>query len=121
MKSSLFSKIIFATLAFTLTTGAFAASNSHKRNFAISTPPLLSCSNPETESFTGPGIESRQGRGNCQAIFSTAAMVLVLRLQRRQNESCILCVWPEHKWRSLTMQVDLRQSLRMAVAIMLVA
>jgi hypothetical protein len=38
MKSSLFSKIIFATLAFTLTTGAFAASNSHKSNFEISTP-----------------------------------------------------------------------------------
>src|SRR5947209_919534 len=38
MESSLFSKIIFATLAFTLTTGAFAASNSHKSNFEISTP-----------------------------------------------------------------------------------
>jgi hypothetical protein len=38
MKSSLFSKIIFATLAFTLTTGAFAASDSHKSSFEISAP-----------------------------------------------------------------------------------
>ena len=36
MKSSVFSKIIFATLAFALTTSAFAASDSHKSNFEIS-------------------------------------------------------------------------------------
>jgi hypothetical protein len=38
MKSSVFSKIIFATLAFALTTSAFAAGDSHKSNFEISTP-----------------------------------------------------------------------------------
>ncbi|HEY1938939.1 MAG TPA: hypothetical protein VGJ33_13480 [Candidatus Angelobacter sp.] len=38
MKSSLFSKLIFATLIFTLATGAFAASNSHKHNFALFAP-----------------------------------------------------------------------------------
>jgi hypothetical protein len=38
MKSRLFSKIIFATLAFTLTTGAFAASDSHKSSFKIFAP-----------------------------------------------------------------------------------
>lgn len=35
MKSSLFSKIIFATLALALTTSAFAASDSHKGSFEI--------------------------------------------------------------------------------------
>ena len=38
MKSSLFSKIIFATLALALTTGAFAANDSHKSSFEISAP-----------------------------------------------------------------------------------
>jgi hypothetical protein len=38
MKSSAFSKIIFATLALALTTSAFAASDSHKSNFEISAP-----------------------------------------------------------------------------------
>ncbi|MCU1334040.1 MAG: hypothetical protein JWM08_3032 [Candidatus Angelobacter sp.] len=36
MKSSLFSQIIFATLALALTTSAFAASDSHKSSFEIS-------------------------------------------------------------------------------------
>ena len=36
MKSSLFSRIIFATLALALTTSAFAASDSHKSSFEIS-------------------------------------------------------------------------------------
>lgn len=36
MKSSLFSRIIFATLAFALTASAFAASDSHKSSFEIS-------------------------------------------------------------------------------------
>lgn len=36
MKSTLFSRIIFATLALALTTSAFAASDSHKSNFEIS-------------------------------------------------------------------------------------
>jgi hypothetical protein len=36
MKSSLFSRIIFATLALALTTSAFAASGSHKNSFEIS-------------------------------------------------------------------------------------
>jgi hypothetical protein len=36
MKSTLFSRIIFATLALALTTCAFAASDSHKSNFEIS-------------------------------------------------------------------------------------
>jgi len=37
MKSSLFSKVMFATLALALTTSAFAAStDSHKSNFEIS-------------------------------------------------------------------------------------
>src|SRR5579864_335391 len=35
MKSSLFSRIIFATLVFALTTSAFAASDSHKSSFEI--------------------------------------------------------------------------------------
>ena len=38
MKSSLFFKIIFATLAVALTTGAFAANDVHKSNFEISAP-----------------------------------------------------------------------------------
>lgn len=39
MKSSLFSKIMFATLALALTTSVFAASgDSHKSNFEISAP-----------------------------------------------------------------------------------
>jgi hypothetical protein len=38
MKSSLFSKFIFATLMFALTTCAFAASNSHKNNFELLAP-----------------------------------------------------------------------------------
>ena len=36
MKSSLFSRIIFATLVLALTTSAFAASDSHKSSFEIS-------------------------------------------------------------------------------------
>jgi hypothetical protein len=36
MKSPLFSRIIFATLVLALTTSAFAASDSHKSNFEIS-------------------------------------------------------------------------------------
>jgi ABC-type enterochelin transport system substrate-binding protein len=36
MKSSLFSRIIFATLTLALTTSAFAASDSHKSSFEIS-------------------------------------------------------------------------------------
>jgi hypothetical protein len=36
MKSTLFSRIIFATLALALTTSVFAASDSHKSNFEIS-------------------------------------------------------------------------------------
>src|SRR5438270_7329305 len=35
--------------------------------------------------------------------------------------SCILSIWPEHQWRTSTMQFDLRQSLRMAIATVLVA
>jgi len=38
MKSSLFSKIILATLALALTASAFAANDSHKSNFEISAP-----------------------------------------------------------------------------------
>ena len=38
MKSSLFSKIILTTLALVLTTGAFAANDSHKDSFQISAP-----------------------------------------------------------------------------------
>jgi hypothetical protein len=38
MKSSLFSKVIFAVLALVLSASAFAASDSHKSNFEISAP-----------------------------------------------------------------------------------
>ena len=38
MKSSLFSRIIFATLTLALTVNAFAASDTHKSSFQISTP-----------------------------------------------------------------------------------
>jgi hypothetical protein len=38
MKSSLFSKIILATLTLAFTVCAFAASDTHKNNFQISTP-----------------------------------------------------------------------------------
>jgi hypothetical protein len=38
MKSTLFSRIIFATLALALMPAAFAASDSHKSNFEISAP-----------------------------------------------------------------------------------
>lgn len=42
MKSSLFSKVMFATLALALTTSVFAASgDSHKSNFEISAPAQL--------------------------------------------------------------------------------
>ena len=62
MKSTLFSRIILATLVLALTTSAFAASDSHKSSFEIGAPTQVNGTNPAGGRVHRPVGRLRAGR-----------------------------------------------------------
>lgn len=83
MKSRLFSKIIFATLAFTLTTAAFGASDSHKSNFEISAPAQVNGTQLPAGEYTarwegsGPNVQVSLMQGK-KVVATVPAQVVIL-------------------------------------------
>jgi hypothetical protein len=83
MKSSVFSKIIFAALALALTTGAFAASDSHKSDFQISAPTQVNGTEIPAGEYTarwegsGPNVQVTITQGR-KVIATVPAQVVTL-------------------------------------------
>jgi hypothetical protein len=83
MKSSLFSKIIFATLALALTTSAFAASNTHKSSFEISAATQVNGTTLPAGDYTaqwegsGPTVQVNIMQGR-KVVATTTAQVVAL-------------------------------------------
>jgi hypothetical protein len=83
MKSSLFSKIIFATLALALTTAAFAASDSHKSDFQISAPTQVNGTEIPAGEYTakwegsGPNVQVSITQGR-KVVATVPAQVVAL-------------------------------------------
>jgi len=84
MKSSLFSKVMFATLALALTTSVFAASgDSHKSNFEISAAAQLNGTELPAGDYTarwegsGPTVQVRIMQGK-KVVATVPAEVVVL-------------------------------------------
>src|SRR5258708_26700412 len=69
MKSSLFSKIIFASLALVLAGSAFAANAAHKENFQLSAPTLVNGTELPAGDYqarwdgSGPSVQGRITQG----------------------------------------------------------
>lgn len=82
MKSSLFSKIIFATLALALTTGAFAA-DTHKSSFEISAPTTVNGTQIPAGEYTvkwegsGPSVQVSIMQGR-KVLATVPAQVVAL-------------------------------------------
>ena len=92
MKSSLFSKIIFAALALALTASAFAANDSHKSNFEISAPTQVNGTQLAAGEYTakwegsGPTVQVSilQGR---KVIATVPAQVVALTEPAAQTQA----------------------------------
>ena len=83
MKSSLFSRIIFAALAVALTTSAFAASDSHKSSFEISTATQVNGTTLPAGEYTarwegsGPAVQLNIMQGK-KVVATVPAQVVAL-------------------------------------------
>jgi hypothetical protein len=83
MKSRLFSKIIFATLALALTTGVFAANDVHKSSFQISAPTQVNGKEIPAGEYTakwegsGPSVQVSIMKGK-EVLATVPAQVVAL-------------------------------------------
>lgn len=83
MKSSLFSRIIFATLVLALTSSAFAANDSHKSSFEISAPTQVNGTTLPAGDYTaqwegtGPTVQVNIMQGK-KVIATAPAQVVTL-------------------------------------------
>jgi len=83
MKSTLFSRIIFATLVLALTTCAFAASDSHKSSFEIGAPTQVNGTTLPAGEYTaqwegsGPAVQVNILRGK-EVVATAPAQVVTL-------------------------------------------
>jgi hypothetical protein len=85
MKSSLFSKVIFATLVLTLTAGAFAA-DAHKSSFEISAPTQVNGTQIPAGEYTakweGPGPSVQVSIIQGRKVLATVPAQIVALSQR---------------------------------------
>jgi hypothetical protein len=92
MKSSLFFKIIFATLALALTTGAFAANDVHKSSFQISAPTQVNGKEIPAGEYTakwegsGPSVEVSIMKGK-EVLATVPAQVVTLSEPARDSHA----------------------------------
>jgi hypothetical protein len=92
MKSSLFSKIIFAVLALALSANAFAANDSHKSNFEISTPAQVNGTQLAAGEYTakwegaGPTVQVSIMQGR-KVIATVPAQVVTLTAPPPQTQA----------------------------------
>ncbi|HZI58370.1 MAG TPA: hypothetical protein VFF39_16425 [Verrucomicrobiae bacterium] len=92
MKSSLFSKIIFAALALALTASAFAANDSHKSNFEISAPTQVNGTQLAAGEYTakwegsGPTVQVSILQGK-KVIATVPAQVVALTEPAAQTQA----------------------------------
>jgi hypothetical protein len=92
MKSSVFSKIIFAALALALSASAFAASDSHKSNFEISAPTQVNGTQLPAGEYTakwegsGPTVQVSIMQGK-KVIATVPAQVVTLTEPAPQTQA----------------------------------
>ena len=92
MKSSLFFKIIFATLALALTTGAFAANDVHKSSFQISAPTQVNGKQIPAGEYTarwegsGPSVQVSIMKGK-DVVATVPAQVVTLNQPARDSHA----------------------------------
>jgi len=84
MKSTLFSRIIFAALVLALTTSVFAASDSHKSSFEIGAPTQVNCTTLPAGEYTaqwegsGPAVQVNILRGK-EVVATAPAQVSIMQ------------------------------------------
>ena len=92
MKSRLFFKIIFATLALALTTGAFAANDVHKSSFQISAPTQVNGKEIPAGEYTakwegtGPSVQVSIMKGK-DVLATVPAQVVTLSEPARDSHA----------------------------------
>ena len=95
MKSSLSSKIIFATLALALTTSAFAASDSHKGSFEIGAATQVNGTTLPAGEYTaqwegaGPAVQVNIMQGK-KVVATTPAQVVTLDSKASDTQAEVL-------------------------------
>src|ERR1700704_5347694 len=92
MKSSLYSKIIFAALALGLATAAFASGDSHKSNFEISAPAQVNGTTIPAGEYTakwegsGPTVQVSIMQGK-KVVATVPAQVVTLDQAARDSQT----------------------------------
>lgn len=92
MKSSLFFKIIFATLLLAFTTGAFAANDVHKSSFEISAPTQVNGKQIPAGEYTakwegsGPNVQLSIMKGK-EVVATAPAQVVELSQPARDTQA----------------------------------
>jgi hypothetical protein len=95
MKSQLFSRIIYATLALALTTSAFAASDSHKSSFEISAPTQVNGTTIPAGDYTaqwegsGPTVQVNIMQGK-KVVATAPAQVVTLDSKASNTQAEVL-------------------------------
>jgi ABC-type enterochelin transport system substrate-binding protein len=95
MKSTLFSRIIFATLVLALATSAFAASDSHKSSFEISTATQVNGTTLPAGEYTaqwegsGPTVQVNIMQGK-KVVASAPAQVVALDSKASDTQAEVL-------------------------------
>ena len=95
MKSSLFSKIIFATLALALASSAFAASDSHKGSFEIGAATQVNGTTLPAGEYTaqwegsGPAVQVNIMQGR-KVVATAPAQVVTLESKAKDTQAEVL-------------------------------
>jgi hypothetical protein len=95
MKSTLFSRIIFATLVLTLATSAFAANDSHKGSFEIGAPTQVNGTTLPAGEYTaqwegsGPTAQINIMQGK-KVVATAPAQVVALDSKARDTQAEVL-------------------------------
>lgn len=95
MKSSLFSRIIFATLVLAFATGAFAASDSHKSSFEIGAPTQVNGTTLPAGDYTaqwegsGPAVQVNILKGK-KVVATAPAQVVALESKASDTQAEVL-------------------------------
>lgn len=95
MKSSLFSRIIFATLVLALTTSAFAANDSHKSSFEIGAPTQVNGTTLPAGEYTaqwegsGPAVQLNILQGK-KVVATAPAQVVALESKAGDTHAEVL-------------------------------
>ena len=95
MKSTLFSRIIFATLVLAFATSAFAASDSHKSSFEISAPTQVNGTTLQAGEYTaqwegaGPAVQVNIMQGK-KVVATAPAQVVTLDSKASDSQAEVL-------------------------------